>query len=368
MKEENPQLKLSLSGFYKIRGKNFKKPVKKTDICPICANGQLIEKKIRAEYMKQYIDEEQIFELQQQYKAYKKHHKLAQYQREEHNKQIQSLDENACVVIMDFKQNLKIGGGRVETSRDFYTKSEITVLGFCVFIRKNEKLIKKQISFVSETLSHDTHFVKSAMKRLIEYKSLKDIEVMHFWSDCAYHFRSKELMYFFDQEFKKAKNTRMITMNFFVEYHGKSQVDSNFGVLTRWFNDGEKYTSIKTMDELICFFQRKALEDQNRKTEYLFVDFSPEKRAENYRKLNIKNIKTYLSFVFLEKESFCSHITTKNRNFYNILSKSYGIIKETRTTRMSIRKGLDKPMGRNTIKALDERFNILTKVCNSIQV
>ena len=69
---------------------------------------------------------------------------------------------------MDSKKNMRIGGGRVETSRDFYTKSEITILGFCVFLNKNNIVTKKQISFVSENLSHDSHFVKSAVNKLFE--------------------------------------------------------------------------------------------------------------------------------------------------------------------------------------------------------
>jgi hypothetical protein len=31
----------------------------------------------------------------------------------------------------------------------------------------------------------------------------------------------------------------IIQMNHFPEYHGKNEVDANFGVLTRWFKDGE---------------------------------------------------------------------------------------------------------------------------------
>ena len=118
-------------------------------------------------------------------------------------------------------------------------------------------LVKKQISFVSENLSHDSHFVKSAVNKLFENQMFQGIGDISFWSDCAYHFRSKELMSYFDQKSKEHQGIKNITFNFFVEYHGKSQVDSNFGVLTRWLKDGENYKSIKTIDELIYITVRK---------------------------------------------------------------------------------------------------------------
>ena len=48
IKETYPRIKLSRTKFYKSCPSHFKKPQKKTDICPICLEGQRLEKKIRS--------------------------------------------------------------------------------------------------------------------------------------------------------------------------------------------------------------------------------------------------------------------------------------------------------------------------------
>ena len=46
IKAENPDLKLSLSKFYKLCPKYFKKPKKMTDMCRICVDGKKAEKNL----------------------------------------------------------------------------------------------------------------------------------------------------------------------------------------------------------------------------------------------------------------------------------------------------------------------------------
>ncbi|KAJ1912922.1 hypothetical protein H4219_005421, partial [Mycoemilia scoparia] len=46
MVAEHPEYKVALSTFYKYCPKNFKPPVKKTDMCPVCTQGEKIEQQI----------------------------------------------------------------------------------------------------------------------------------------------------------------------------------------------------------------------------------------------------------------------------------------------------------------------------------
>ena len=41
-----------------------------------------------------------------------------------------NLNKKECSLIMDFKENFKIGGDPIETSKIFYNKSQVSCLGF----------------------------------------------------------------------------------------------------------------------------------------------------------------------------------------------------------------------------------------------
>lgn len=132
IKEKN--IKISLSTFYKMCGKNFKKPIEKTDLCPICTNDQKLKRRINNRMSD--LEKDNIFE---EIELYERHLKLSQHQRYMFNEQKNNLENFDCIVLMDFKQNIRIGGSSNETSRDFYNKSELSVLGFCVIFKKTIK-------------------------------------------------------------------------------------------------------------------------------------------------------------------------------------------------------------------------------------
>ena len=48
-----------------------------------------------------------------------------------------------------------------------------------------------------------------------------------------------------------------VWVNFFTEYHSKSIVDGHFGLLSRWFSEGEKVQPIKNINDLLRFFISK---------------------------------------------------------------------------------------------------------------
>ena len=42
----------------------------------------------------------------------------------------ESLDTSKCIIIVDFKENLRIGCGPVKFKKDFYNYNQLSVLGF----------------------------------------------------------------------------------------------------------------------------------------------------------------------------------------------------------------------------------------------
>ena len=133
LKEEFPNLKISLPKFYNIIPKNFKLPKKESDKCPICFTGKKLEKKrILSEQEKKSLD------------TCKLNSKFNQFQKKLYNKNIENMDEKSCLLIVDFKQNFKLGKSPVETNRDFYYKKNISCLDFAI-ISKENGIVKKEI-------------------------------------------------------------------------------------------------------------------------------------------------------------------------------------------------------------------------------
>ena len=72
-------------------------------------------------------------------------------------KSIENTTNTSCVIILDFKQNFKIGDGLIETNQQFYDKKQISVLGFAIYYKdNNNNLITRYVDFLSEILSHDS--------------------------------------------------------------------------------------------------------------------------------------------------------------------------------------------------------------------
>ena len=167
---------MSISSFYKLCSKNFKKATKKTDYCPICKSAIVLAKKINNT---NYTEDDRK-EFAEEYRTYEEHYATAQHQRNMFSYQRNNLAEGACLIIMDYKQNIKIGGSRIESSRDFYRKTDVTVFGFCLYYKLGGLIYKKNIDYFSEALSYDSFFTKQAIKELLRFDLFKYINNLIF--------------------------------------------------------------------------------------------------------------------------------------------------------------------------------------------
>ena len=112
---------ISYKTFLRNLPPNIILPSKKTDLCELCWNEKKIEKKqVKSE------QENNLLLL------YKNHKENAFMQRMAMKYDIENLKTNQVVIILDFKQNIKLGGSPEEKSREFYQKTSINYLSIFV--------------------------------------------------------------------------------------------------------------------------------------------------------------------------------------------------------------------------------------------
>ena len=103
------------------------------------------------------------------------------------------------------------------------------------------------------------------------------------------------MLYFVLKEVRGMTFLSNVQLNFSSEYHGKSEVDGHFGVLSRWHKEGELIKSIKDVNNLILHFEEKAQETNTPHNQFSFLKFCPGPREPTYRKASLKDYKLYLS-------------------------------------------------------------------------
>jgi hypothetical protein len=314
LKIDHPNLKLSLSKFYKLCPKNFKKASKMTDMCPICVNGKNIEKKLQVTNNQELLNEVEL---------YHQHLFFKDQQRNLFNESINSTTNSSCVIILDFKQNFKIGGGPIETNQQFYSKKQISVLGFAIYYKDENNIQQvRYIDFLSEILSHDSLFVINCIKKLFEMTFMSQFKQVCFWSDSGKHFRSAEYMYYILYRLSNFYQIQCF-INFFAEYHGKNAVDGHFGILTHWFNEGESVQDILTINDLIGFFRNKA----NKVSMKVNFDIYSNSEDRNMiSRLVINNFQSYMSFTMINNVLFASTLSILD-GIHKFTKVSFKIIK-----------------------------------------
>ncbi|PVV04587.1 hypothetical protein BB560_000919 [Smittium megazygosporum] len=114
------------------------------------------------------------------------------------------------------------GGGPIETTRDFYHKSQISDLCSCV-----------------------------------------KLEEINLWSDSGPHFKNANCLYPACLELSQIFSSKKFKLNYFMENHGKSEVDDHFGVLSRWFKEIERNRYLPSIEDLVSAFREKAQVPEN---------------------------------------------------------------------------------------------------------
>lgn len=138
---------------------------------------------------------------------------------------------------MDFKENINLSRGSVEVSQDWFKRPQRSFFGIVLYYRNKESnnVEKKYFDFISEILTHDTRFVNECLDIVLSKKDVLDLNLnsISFWLDNGpSHFRTYELL----GKLNSLKKKFRISLNYFVEYHGKSTCDSHFSLVSRFYN------------------------------------------------------------------------------------------------------------------------------------
>ena len=220
-----------------------------------------------------------------------------------------------AAIIADFKENFRVGSSPVETNRDYYSKRQVSLLTFAIIY--GDESGKKQVKYVdyfSDVLNHDSLFAGRCLIQLMSSEFMQQFQSVALWSDCGPHFRSKEYLNYALIETPRLIYTKFnrnidININYFVEYHGKSIVDSHFGVLMLWLRQAEALVELRTKENLQRIFFAKYNESEHDYTMDINA-YKPSKTRLKVRKLIVSQIWTYLSFVFVNGQLFGGAVST----------------------------------------------------------
>ena len=331
---------LSESSFRKYLPKEIKVAKKSTDLCPICEEGKKAEKRLnQGSYL---FSENEWKILNEEKELYTTHKEYVKKQRGSFEEQIKKLKIGEAVILFDFKENIKLGGGPREVSKIFYEKSQRTILGTCLIFKqknkKNEVETKfNYIDFVSEDLTHDAFFVKRCLEKLFSMPIFQNnrFKNLHLWCDGGKHFKNKDLIFFC---LIQSRNCNSIELNFFIPYHGKSLCDSHFSVVSRIQKSYEKSVDsiestqkfIEVMNNSFSRFaeekKKKKEKHENKKTQkkqketkknkkkkeqkivkddsptVLFVHIEPQQRPESRVAVEMKDVELYYHYFFLNDQ------------------------------------------------------------------
>jgi hypothetical protein len=191
----NPEYLMAESTFRKMVPKWFKDPLRKTDMCHICAKLPQLGKELN----RNDINDTRQAEILEEISEIKEHRLQKERQRAQFKKDKTSLKEGEALIEMDFKENVHLGDGPVQLGRDFYQTPHRAVFGVVMWYVDNGQLVRQDIDYISECLNKDAQYVCDVLDdlRKHEHWTSKNINSVYIWTDnCGSHFKTKELIFY----------------------------------------------------------------------------------------------------------------------------------------------------------------------------
>ena len=211
---------IAYSSFTCLVPRLFKFGGKATDLCHICEDGKAAEKKFSV------LDNERVHpnsdpaaavvnqHLLTKVSYYKAHKRISDLQRTIHKHNIANPGLNKATIVIDFKENLRLGRGPREVNQDFYNRKPMSVLGFYIAINENGEVEYNYCDFLSNILTHDSLFASNCLRKVISLYNIQEANHIRIWTDCDPHFRSKQLLHATLYEIPQ-KHGIAVTHNFF---------------------------------------------------------------------------------------------------------------------------------------------------------
>ena len=300
----NPEMRVSYSYFTRLVPKRFKHGQKATDLCNICVHGRKYEAqldKCQARHCGQDVGAANVDNgaqdegrLRAAVSHYHGHKRIVAVQNDIYAKSIANPPNNTAILTLDFKENMILGRGPYETNRDFYNRRPMSVLGFYIVINRDGHVTREYIDFISNVLSHDSKYATDCIDKVMQMYALRDVSGLAVWSDCGPHFRSKEFLHHILTILpERCSSSVAVTMNYFSEYHGKSNVDGHFSTLSYWLKQATCRTHVDSVGKAKAELEKQA---QHAKIPVRIVIYERDGDQRQRQKLQIEHLKAYLCF------------------------------------------------------------------------
>lgn len=250
-------------------------------------------------------DEKVASEYKRDYDFMVKHREQASWQRQSHKGGIARLEVGEGLLILDFKENIKLGLSMIQCSHEYYETPQRTLFGAVLFHKVSEtKEVRVYFDVISANLTHDayavTHYVQAVLNH--EYIKQLSIKIVEAWTDGASHFRNKAVALLW----AKAG----IRWNYFIQYHGKSICDTRFSLISRWMYQFAISRAVNSTEDLIAAIQagekQARVNSNSESTPYLSFQIvtSPPDKIEGQKLdiLEFDHIKSFYSFYTLRDQ------------------------------------------------------------------
>ena len=242
--------KCSRTTFFNLKPKWVKKPQSRFDVCPIHKEIKLHKQKLEAKFKK---TNEEIILLN----SMKFHEEVCETRQKEYDDSIMNLKYGIALITIDFKANINLGKSNEVDSSVWFSSPQRTVFGAVVLFRgKDGKLYKIIFTIVSRILNHDSKTVIDIVKKIIAHKIFEYFDTKHleFWMDNApNHFRTMEMLAGFHS--LVGGNIESVRAEYFPEYHGKSECDRHFGLISRMVIEYCRQADAKQMNTTEDFLE-----------------------------------------------------------------------------------------------------------------
>ena len=229
--------KCSRATFYKYKPKNVKKSKKKQDCCPICKESKIHIPRLQSLHHSKLnqADRDALA-------AYEFHYDTWTRRAKDYQTDLMRLSDSQALITIDFKANISLGKGPEEDSHVFFNAPQRTIFGAAVYFRKSTVTYKVMFTVVSPILNHDSLSVKKMLSMITNHGVFNHFNTQEliFWMDNApSHFRNFENLATLAT--LGSKQNRKVKVNFFGEYHGKSECDRHFGLISRIYKEKTSY-------------------------------------------------------------------------------------------------------------------------------
>ena len=249
-----PWIKLSYDTFRR-RTETIFHTKNRTDLCSVCFIYEAFNKEMRKKESKgeEKTPNEKKFEA-----LFQEHVHQYQVQRRRIGENLSSLQYTQRLVLMDYKENYKLPITKDQEGRAWYNKTQVTCLSFLVYHKDSSGGMNKTVlTYLSPCLSHTGSFTLLCLERALQDEIFKDCTEVIFWSDGGPHFRCKEVVgRILSDRFSTHYGMKCL-INYFAPSHGKSEIDSVFGLFSRIVKDYMPVSTIRDAKDLCEFFSSK---------------------------------------------------------------------------------------------------------------